>query len=448
MSKMKIDLPTGAAAIIAALEQAGYEAWLVGGCVRDSLLGKAPEDWDICTSATPQQAMADLADYAVTLSGLKHGTVTVRARGQHYEVTSFRADGPYSDHRRPDGVEFVKSLREDLARRDFTINAMAWHPKRGLADFFGGSEDLAARRIRAVGEPERRFNEDGLRIMRALRLASVFDFSIEPATAAGIIRNRELLPHIAAERLQTEFIKLLCGPGVTAVLEEYAAVIGEIIPEILPMIGFEQHNHYHHLDVWQHTLTAIGLAPAEATVRLALFFHDIGKPGCYKLDEDGVAHYLGHGWISAELAQTVMHRLRFDNATIHAVRELVFYHDATVSAQPKGMRRWLHKLGEEQLRRLLTVKKADALAHRPSTQSPKLRQLEAITACMEQVLTMGQCYTLRQLAVDGRDLLALGLPPGAAVGRVLDELLRMVIEEQIENEAAALLAAASRLIEK
>ena len=289
-----LQLPQGARYVMARLEESGYQAYAVGGCVRDSLLGRAPKDWDICTDALPEDMQRIFRCDHLIETGLKHGTLTVMKGGEPYEVTTFRVDGEYTDHRHPDGVHFVTEVREDLARRDFTVNAMAWNPKTGVVDAFGGREDLARGVIRCVGDAETRFGEDALRIMRALRFASVYGFAIEEETARAIHRLKDTLQDVAAERIRVELAKLLCGQGAGQILREYSDVLFAILPQLAAMHGFDQHTPYHAYDVWEHTVRAVESVPANEVLRLTMLLHDSGKPAAFTVDENGVGHAHGH----------------------------------------------------------------------------------------------------------------------------------------------------------
>ncbi len=443
---VNLSLPPAVRTILEKLNVGGYEAYAVGGCVRDSLLGLTPKDWDICTSALPEQVKACFPDVPVADTGLKHGTVTLVWDGEPFEITTFRTDGEYKDHRHPQKVAFVRSLREDLARRDFTINAMAYHPKTGLADSFGGQEDLRQKRIRCVGEPDRRFKEDALRLLRAVRFAAVYGFSVEPVTADGIRQNRQLLESISAERILVEFTKLICGQYAEAVLREYAGLIQVFLPEIRPMMGFDQKTPYHCYDVWEHTLHAVGAAVPDKIVRLAVLFHDMGKPRCFLEDESGRGHFYGHAAVSEEIAAAVMTRLRFDNASRDRIRALVKEHDTPIGAQEKSVRRWLNRLGEEGLRQLIAVKEADTRAHAPAYVPERLEALKQVRRCLEEVLQKESCFQLRDLAVKGGDLLQLGFVPGKELGAALQALLDGVLDGRCPNDREALLKEAKRLM--
>lgn len=448
MSGAVISVPPGAASLLRRLHAAGFDAYVVGGCVRDSLLHKAVHDWDICTSALPDEMRRVFADRRLHDTGVRHGTLTIVSEdGRPYEVTTFRTDGTYSDNRHPDSVTFVKSLREDAARRDFTINSMAYSEEEGLIDCFGGRSDLSSRLIRCVGDADARFREDALRILRALRFASAYGFAIEAETAAAIHRSAALLNRIAPERVRDELCKLLPGPGVLPVLLEYSDVITVILPELRPCVGFEQHNRYHPYTVYEHIARAVaGDTGGDATVRLALLLHDAGKPQCYTEDENG-GHFRGHSVPGSRIARDAATRLRFDNSTRDAVAELVLHHDAAIAPTPKSVRRWLNKIGEQRFRQLLDVQRADILAHAADTQCARLERCGELQAALDQVLAEKQCFTMAALAVDGNDIMqALGLPQGKAVGSVLRRLLDAVIAGELANDRDALLREAENCL--
>ena len=436
------ELPRGAAFVLDRLAQHGFQAYVVGGCVRDTMLGRAPKDWDICTDALPEDMQRVFAGQHVIETGLKHGTLTVMIDHEPYEVTTFRVDGAYTDHRHPDEVLFVSDVRDDLSRRDFTINAMAWNPKTGLVDIAGGQQDLAAGLIACVGEPDRRFSEDALRIMRALRFASVYGFDIEAQTACAIHRLKHTLQGVAAERIRVELAKLLCGQGAGEILRAYSDVIFGILPQLAPMSGFDQRTPHHAYDVWEHTIRAVENAPANETLRLTMLLHDSGKPAAFTVDEQGVGHAWGHQQQSAQIAGEILNGLRLDNATRDRVLLLVEHHDWPLSTERTLLKRRLNRLGEEALWQLIDVQRADALAK--GTQAPE--EIEARTAQIRQALTAllaeNPCVTLRDMAVNGRDLMAEKLASGKALGEMLNWLLGEVLNERLPNEREALLDAA------
>lgn len=434
-----LSIPLCAARILQALEQNGFEAYVVGGCVRDALLGKTPHDWDICTAALPEQVKACFPGISIIETGIQHGTVTLVENGEPYEITTFRADGAYSDGRRPDSVAFVRSIGEDLSRRDFTVNAMAYHPQKGLIDLYGGQADLSAGVLRCVGNAETRFREDALRILRALRFASVFGFRLEAETARAAAACRALLSVVSAERIAHELEGILCGRDVEAVLLQYREVLAEPIPELARTFGFAQKNPYHRVDVWTHTVRAVSAVPSETCLRLAALLHDLGKPDSFSLDDAGTGHFFGHEERGAAIAGEILRRLRFDFKTVKTVELLVRYHDSDLAATQACARRWLGRLGEETLRGLLALKKADIRAQSGYRAEERLTLLQEFTVCMETVLREGQCISRADLAVNGRDLIASGVPEGPDVGAALDRLLELVISGEAENRKEVLL---------
>ncbi len=441
-----ISIPPYALDVVTRLEDHGFEAYVVGGCVRDSLMGRHPADWDVCTAATPEEVLRVFKRFHVIKTGLKHGTVTVRSRHQNVEVTTFRLDGGYSDNRHPDAVTFVSRVEEDLARRDFTINAMAYSPTRGLVDAFGGQADLAAGVIRCVGEPDERFHEDGLRILRALRFAARFGFELERETAASIRRNRHLLGNISAERLFKELKGILCGAGVREILLGFPEVFSEFMPQLAPMVGFEQHNPYHLYDVWGHSARAVEAVPPDERLRLTMLLHDAGKPQTYSLGEDGVGHFYGHPAVSERLARELLLALKSDNATMDEVSTLIRYHDANLPTTKPGMRRFVGKLGEERMPRLFEVKAADMAAQSAHNRPQRRAALRAARELFEEVCAEQRAFTVKDLSLNGRDLMQMGMQPGPAIRRVLETLLAEVQDEQLANEASALRARAEKLM--
>lgn len=428
------------------LAAAGWDAYVVGGAVRDALRGCAAGDWDITTNAEPAQVERIFAGERLIETGLKHGTVTVLLGGLPLEITTYRVDGDYTDHRRPDAVRFTRSLREDLLRRDFTMNALAYNPRTGLVDICGGAEDIARGIVRCVGEPDRRFQEDGLRILRALRFASVLGFQIAPETAAAIHRNAALLQYLAAERVRSELTKLLCGQNVGAVLREFADVPAVPIPELRPMFGFEQHNPHHDRDVWQHTAAVVEHIPPEPVLRWAALLHDVGKPPCFSLGPDGVGHFYGHAARSTELAGAILTRLRFDTAGRTRITQLIRYHDLPIAPEPKPIRRLMNKLGVETVRQLFALHIADTCGQSAicAGRVETYRQAERV---LDALLAADACFSLKDLAVNGDDLLALGLR-GRAVGAALQACLDAVMDEAVPNDRTALLAYAAENLQR
>lgn len=432
---MNLAIPAPVQAVLQSLRAAGYQACPVGGCVRDTLLGHKPHDWDVTTAATPEQAEAALAAFRCLETGKKHGTITALSAGMPIEVTTFRIDGAYSDNRRPDSVRFTRSLAEDLQRRDFTINAMAWD--QGLVDPFHGQCDLSAGVIRCVGAPERRFQEDGLRVLRALRFASVLDFTVEPLTAHAVHQQRGLLRHIAVERVQAELGKLLCGPGAGRVLREFADVCFVCLPELAPLYACPQAGPYHCYDAWGHTAAAVDAAPPDAVLRLTMLLHDAGKPACRTRGADGLDHFYGHEHLSAQLAATALRRLRFPAQTCRLVQQAVALHMLPLPPQARLLKRRLRQNGPDLCRLLLQVKRADTLAQAPAVYG-RLQALQQAQALLSDLLARQPCFTRAQLAVKGGDLVSLGLR-GPAIGRALEALLDAVVEGRCANEKEALL---------
>ncbi len=437
----------GATRAMRQLEACGYEAYAVGGCVRDSLLGRTPNDWDLTTSALPDQTLACFQDCRTVEIGKQHGTIAVILEEETLEITTYRVDGDYADNRHPLSVTYSRNLGDDLSRRDFTVNAMAYHPERGLVDPFGGREDLSKRLIRAVGDPQKRFEEDGLRILRAIRFASVLGFSLEEETDRQVHTCRHLLSNIAYERIREEFCKLLLGRDAVRILREYRDVISVFLPELAPMFDFSQNSKYHCYDVWEHTLHALEETESDRiTVRLAILLHDIGKPHCYTEDADG-GHFKGHADHSVRLSEQLLRRLRFDNATISSVLTLVRYHDVALIPETKHVKRALLRFGETGLFDFLEVFRCDRLAHHPDhCELPAF--LSEVPHLAETIRAENACLSLKTLAVNGEDLIGLGYRPGRELGEELNTLLCAVIDEELPNEREALLIRADLQLKK
>lgn len=437
-------MPKEVEEIIGHLNNAGYEAYVVGGCVRDSIMEKTPHDWDICTSATPEvvkSLFSHTTDY-----GMKHGTITVFVNKEGYEITTFRAETDYSDHRHPDTVEFVTDLKSDLSRRDFTINALAYNNESQLIDMFNGLDDIRNQIIRCVGNADERFKEDALRILRALRFAATLGFDIEDKTSEAIHYNVHLLKNIAEERKRDELMKLLGGNYTTKILLEYSDVIAEVIPEIQLCVGFNQNNRYHCYDVYEHMVHAVenGITPIE---KFALLIHDIGKPHCYTEDKKG-GHFYGHPAISEEIAKNVVSHLKFDNDSKKTILELVKYHDIEIPITKKSVLKLLNRLGEERALQLMDVKLADILAHAPGTQDALIEKWKIFNRLLGEVLVEGNCFSRKNLAVNGNDIKALGVSEGPEIGRIIQTLMGEVMSEQLANEKEVLLNRANELKER
>lgn len=426
--------------VIDTLNQNGYKSYLVGGAVRNSILSLPVKDWDICTSAKPQELKEVFNNYKIIETGLQHGTVTVVIDNLPIEVTTFRIDGVYSDNRRPDSVTFTDKLVEDLRRRDFTINAMAYNDDEGLIDPFDGLKDIEWQKIRCVGSARDRFGEDALRILRAIRFASQLEFAMMPETLYEINQQYKNLENISIERINSEFCKIASSSDFCVQMVLFQDVFALFIPELKDMFDFPQNNPYHDYDVYGHTIHAVEHCESDdLTVRLAVFFHDIGKPHSYQDGEDGIRHFKGHGKVSAEITDNIMKRLRFDNETRNNVVELVYYHDATFEVGKKYVKRWLNKIGEEQFRRLLEVRKVDILGQKPDYEQSRIDKVDSIERLLEEVLQEAECFSLKDLAVNGKDLMSVGYKSGKELGVTLQRLLDCVIGEEINNNREELL---------
>lgn len=442
-----IVIPENANKIIHTLQANGHSAYVVGGCVRDSVMGRVPHDWDICTSATPDEMLEIFKDYRVIETGLQHGTITIVIDKEQYECTTYRIDGKYSDNRRPDTVAFTDNLIEDLKRRDFTINAMAYNDNEGLIDPFEGLMDIEYGKIQCVGSAEDRFNEDALRILRAIRFSSQLDFAPSPDTDWQIHRQYSNLENISIERINSEFCKIVSSDCFCVQLILYKNVFSLFIPEFKDMIDFSQNNPYHQFNVYDHTIHAIQHCESNDLItRLAVLFHDIGKPHCYQDGEDSIRHFKGHGKVSAEMTDKIMRRLKFDNETRNNVVQLVHYHDATFEVGKKYIKRWLNKIGVDQFRRLLDVRRADIKGQKSNYDKEKIEKIDNIERLLEEVLEENQCFTLKDLAVNGKDLIQIGFKSGKELGSVLNMLLNGVINDEFKNNKEDLLKIAENAI--
>ncbi|HHV96544.1 MAG TPA: HD domain-containing protein [Clostridiaceae bacterium] len=482
---MRIVLPNQIETALSILINNGYEAYIVGGCVRDILLGKIPKDYDITTNALPQQIITLFKNYHIIDKGLKHGTVTVIIDGMPIEITTYRIDGKYSDNRHPDNVNFTGNLKEDLKRRDFTINAIAYNHNHGIVDYFGGRFDIEKRIIKCVGEPDRRFGEDALRILRALRFSAELNFTIEENTARSIHKNKELLRNIAVERIAGEFSMILCAEGAESVVYEFTDVFGVFIPEIVHMKNFYKTNNSCKMkntyqdktpkkcdmygtcetcDLLTHALKVVNNVPKDLRLKLAAFFHDIGKPFTGSSDQwerkcicewEGEPKYFHkyeqcfnenecfseHAKKSSEIAKDILIRLKYDNNTIDKVTKLILYHDITFENDERILKRWLNKLSEKVMQDIIVLKKAHVLGQGFQDHC-KLKQLDEINDTIDKIITQKQCFLLKDLAVNGHDLIKLGIPESKSLGQILNHLLFQVIDGNLPNEKEALLKAA------
>ena len=444
--KSRIRLPEKVKLIIQRITDAGYEAYAVGGCIRDSLLMRTPDDWDITTSADPLQVKAIFERTVDT--GIKHGTVTVLIGGEGFEVTTYRIDGKYEDGRHPREVIFTPSLEEDLKRRDFTINAMAYNEKDGLVDIFDGIGDIQRELICCVGNPLERFSEDALRIMRAVRFSAQLGYRIDEQTKEAIRQLAPDLKRISAERIQTELVKLVISPHPEYLRTAYELGITKVIlPEFDACMQTPQNNPHHCFDVGEHILESMKAIPADRVLRLAMLFHDIGKPETITVDEEGISHFHGHPVISEEIGRKILKRLKFDNHTIDQVTRLVRYHDYYVEPSQRCVRRAVMKVGEDIFPLLLQVKRADIQAQSSYQREDKEENLKAVSQLYEQILTQKQCVSLKMLDVTGRDLMEqTGMAPGKKIGEILKYLLDFVVDDPSRNQKEILLKEAERYL--
>ena len=436
--QIRIEIPGYAAKVLDRLHELGYEAYVVGGCVRDSLLGTEPEDWDVTTNASPEKVRAAFPHTIDT--GIEHGTVTVRMDGQSVEVTTYRIDGKYADHRHPDEVTFTESLEEDLKRRDFTINAMAYSEESGLIDLFGGQEDLRLRMVRCVGNARDRFTEDALRILRAVRFCAKLGFEMYPVTFEAARAMAQSLDMVSVERIQAELVKLLISPHPDKIrLAWECGITAVILPEFDKEMDCIQNNAHHRLTVGEHTVHTLMACPADKVLRLTMLLHDTGKPECQTLDKQGVYHYHGHAEPGAEIAERVLERLKFDKATERAVVHLVRCHSLYPELTDESVRRAIVQIGEDLFERFMAVKRSDIRGQSPEVQERKLIYMDELEEIYRRILRRGDCLSLKDLAVTGDDLIAAGMEKGPAIGAVLQKLLDEVLHDPELNRRDKLL---------
>jgi len=431
-------IPKNAEYIIETLISSGYEAYIVGGCVRDLVMKVRPYDWDITTDARPEDIKRIFADFKTIDTGIKHGTVAVRIEGCNYEITTYRTEGKYRSNRKPESVIFIDSLQEDLKRRDFTINAMAYNKYEGLIDLFGGQKDIENNLIRCVGDPDLRLSEDALRIMRAMRFASEKGFEIESETYRAMCSHKNLLMNISSERIAAELNKILLGDYVFKTLKNYGKPLFQVIPELEAAVGFKQNNPHHSLDVYDHILCSISNVPKNLELRLTMLFHDIGKPFCYT-QVDEIGHFYGHSKISAEIAEKTLKRLKCDSSTIENVTKLVLYHGLELMPSSKSVRRNLNRYGKCLFEKLLEVKQADIKAADPDYMMERLNHIKEVKLILKEVLESEQCFSLKNLQIDGNDIMALGVTEGRKIGNILKSILEMVIDGELENDRDAII---------
>jgi tRNA nucleotidyltransferase (CCA-adding enzyme) len=440
-----MNLPADVSKIINILESNGHEAYAVGGCVRDCILGKIPHDWDITTSALPE-TVKSLFDRTFD-TGIEHGTVTVLMHGVGYEVTTYRVDGKYEDGRHPKEVTFTASLEEDLKRRDFTINAMAYNESKGLVDLFGGEADLQAGIIKAVGNPTERFTEDALRMLRALRFSAQLGFEIEPATYQAIKELAPTLERISAERIQVEMVKLVTSPHPERIRDVYETGLTKIFfPEFDTMMECDQVNKHHMYTVGEHTIVAMGLVPEDKVLRLAMMLHDVAKPVCKTTDENGQNHFKMHPVKGADMAREILRRLKFDNDTVAKVCNLVKNHDDRPEISQRNVRRMIIRVGQENFDDLLAVKRADTLAQSMYHREEKLAYIDELQRVYNEIVAAGDCLRIKDLKINGKDLIALGVPQGQQIGAILNAIFDEVVENPSLNDRETLLNKARSMV--
>ncbi len=435
---MKIQLSDGVKVIISKLNNYGFEAFAVGGCVRDCVIGLVPHDWDVCTNAQPEQIKHCFKDFETFDSGIKHGTISVIYKRAIYEITTYRIDGEYLDSRHPESVEFTNDITKDLARRDFTVNAMAYNEEKGLVDPFGGIHDVSRKIIKCVGDSDKRFDEDALRILRALRFASVYGFSIDNKTSDSVKNKSYLLGNIAYERIAAEFNRLLCGKNVEEILNGYKEVFSVFIPEFKPMFNFKQLNVHSNEDLWHQTTALVKLVEKDPLLRVAMLLHDIGKPeSC----PDGYCKYYNYTKLSAEIAERILRRLKYSKNFIDDCLKLIEYQDVRLYNGKKNLKRVMNIVGVDNARRLIKIQQAiNSLLYFKQDEKFMTAQRQ-----LEEIINGDECFKLSHLAVNGKDIINLGIKEGKAVGEILDILVNKVIDEELPNTKIILLEAAKKL---
>lgn len=441
-----INIPSQVNSALKILCDSGHSAYVVGGAVRDAFMGRKADDWDITTSALPEEIKEAFDGFRTVETGIKHGTVTVIVDGMGIEITTYRVDEGYSDNRHPDSVRFTDRIEDDLMRRDFTMNAVAVSADAKIIDPFGGKNDIENGVIRCVGEPDKRFGEDALRILRALRFSSVLDFEIEESTSKSIHNNRKLLRNVSCERIFTELCKLLCGKGAERILTLYSDVIFAILPELEPMKNCPQNNPYHAYDVWIHTVKSVGAVAPETELRLAMLFHDSGKPQTKSTDENGVDHFYKHAEISSEIARKILGRFNTSNKLRDTVSTLVEYHDfCPHKISKKTYRKYIGLLGIDTVKALFEIRRADSAAHASHIYEDCLKENVTGLKIIEEIENEDSCFRIKDLKINGKDLEKSGIEPSPLMGEILGKLLDEVMNDEIENEEEALLKRASEL---
>ncbi len=443
---MVINIPPQVNRVIEILHSHGHSAYVVGGACRDMLMGKPAHDWDVATSALPQKTAEIFGDFRVIETGIKHGTVTVISDGMPVEITTFRIEDGYSDNRHPDKVAFTGKIEEDLSRRDFTVNAIAYSPSDGFVDPYSGRNDIEKKLIRCVGNPDTRFGEDALRILRALRFSAVLGFEIDPETVASIHRNRHLLKNISAERIFVETSKMLCGKDIKRILTDFSDVVFFIFPELEPMLGCKQNHERHIYDVWGHTVAAVDAVKPEAHLRFAMLLHDSGKPHVKTTDENGTDHFYKHAKNSREIANNILQRLKVSNAFRQTVCDMVEFHDFMPDKiSKKTYKKHIAKLGFETVTDLFEIRKADISAQNPIFLCEGIEANKIGLETLEEIKNENACFRITDLAISGKDLAEAGIPPSPLMGRILEALLDEVMSETLKNKKDALLKRALQI---
>ncbi len=444
---MVINIPSQVNRAIEILEKNGRSAYVVGGAVRDAIMGKTADDWDITTSALPEETIDAFKDFRVIETGLKHGTVTVIVDGIPLEITTYRIEHGYSDNRHPDKVDFTDRVEDDLSRRDFTVNAIAYSPKRGFSDPFKGQADIERKLIRCVGDADKRFNEDALRILRALRFSSVLGFELDRETADSIRRNYKLLKNISVERIFVELSKLICGQDAGRILRDYEDVFFYILPELKAMKNCVQNHERHVFDVWGHTVKAVESVEAVPELRFAMLMHDSGKPQCKTTDENGIDHFYYHAKTSRKIAENILLRLKTSTAFRNRVCDLVEYHDFLPDRiSKKTYKKYIAKLGCDTVKDLFEIRKADVSAQNPKFLDEETERNRYGLKILEEIESEEKCFEVTDLAIGGKDITALGVAPSPETGKILGKLLDEVMDEEIENTREALIERAMQLI--
>lgn len=447
MTDMRIQLPDKVHKIIETLRAAGYEAYAVGGCVRDSVLGREPNDWDITTSAKPEETKRLFQRTIDT--GIQHGTVTIMMDKEGFEVTTYRIDGEYEDSRHPKEVTFTASLEEDLKRRDFTINAMAYNEQDGLVDIFGGIRDIEAGVIRCVGDAKERFREDALRMLRAVRFSAQLGYRIEEETGNAIKELAPNLQKISAERIQAELVKLVTSPHPDYLRIAYeTGITKEVLPEFDLCMETPQNNAHHCYNVGEHILHAMLAVEPDKVLRLGMLFHDIGKPQTLTIDENGITHNKMHPVVGEKMTRNILRRLKFDNDTVDKVCKIVLYHDQDIALTDTGVRRAINRMGEDIFPLIIAVHRADISAQSDYKKQEKLEKLAYIEKTYEDICSRKEAVSLKDLAINGSDLIALGMKPGRQIGEMLHELLELVLEDPVLNQKEELLERCRRRIQE